>query len=344
MPKYVRTNIVSKSGVNFCKTVVEAAGCLFHSISGDNDIGIDATIELLRNGTPLHVQIAAQIRSGQSYYNEKSRTCSIEVGSHRDYWCKHPLPVIGIVFVPQLGRAHWVMIKPYLETFPGASRVRFTATEANRFDSENFCTVFVPRFTRDIPTISIASALQLVQSAHEDEMYLGLVVLFRRYPRERATWDAMLDLFYRLPADLIPAELIYFLAHVPGHPDIFYFGEQPNAEVMSYAKEKLLCFGYREVVKLLSLIDGEMGISRGSVGQSVEALISFLPKAVYILNDIVHDPMHPMEIRERAAFVLGMHMGKDATSAFSKLIADGSSYAVEMLKYVNEFGKFYPYQ
>ncbi|MBN1226029.1 MAG: DUF4365 domain-containing protein [Deltaproteobacteria bacterium] len=82
MPKYSNSIVTSKSGVNFVKTVVESAGCIFHQIDQENDLGIDAIIELVKDGVPLNKQFAAQIKSGQLFYNGQSNQCLIPVGTH----------------------------------------------------------------------------------------------------------------------------------------------------------------------------------------------------------------------------------------------------------------------
>lgn len=111
MVKYKRTNVTAKTGVNFVRSLVESEGCLFHKIELENDLGIDAIIELVKGETPLHKRIAVQIKSGQSYYNPGSEECLIPIENHREYWASYELPVIGVIFVPSLGRAFWVDIK-----------------------------------------------------------------------------------------------------------------------------------------------------------------------------------------------------------------------------------------
>src|SRR5947209_760179 len=100
MPQYRRSAVTAKQGINFVRSTVENAGSLFIKIEQESDLGIDALLELIENEQPLNQQIAVQIKSGQSYYNEDASECVFPVGTHREYWSKHPLPVFGIVFVP----------------------------------------------------------------------------------------------------------------------------------------------------------------------------------------------------------------------------------------------------
>lgn len=343
MVSYKRTNVTSKVGLNFVRSVVEEGGCLFHKIDQENDLGIDALIEFTRDERPLSKQVAAQVKSGQSYYNANAEECLIPIEHHREYWSAYPLPVIGIVYVPSLKRAHWVDIQRYLKAFPTATAIRFVTSEANRLDSESFHKVFLPALLREIPDIPFDRALALVRSEKPDEAYLGLIVLFRRYPNSRETWDSLFSHFVASPPERIPPILIYYLAHIPWHPDIAYFGENFTKDTRDYASSLLRGFGRTEVFKLLGFIDTENMISRGSIGQSVEALISSLPDADAMLEDIVQDATLGMFIRECAALILVMHIGKAAKPILKQLVDEGSWYADELANYIDQYGRVNPY-
>ena len=75
MPRYPKSAVTAKRSINHVRTVVEDAGSLFIKIEQDNDLGIDALIELIQDGKPLNRQIAVQIKSGQSYYNTDAGDC-----------------------------------------------------------------------------------------------------------------------------------------------------------------------------------------------------------------------------------------------------------------------------
>lgn len=289
MVLYKQTNVTAKNGINFVRSAVEGAGSLFHKIEAENDLGVDGLIELVRDEKPLNRQVAVQVKSGPSYYNSSGEECLIPIESHRDYWLNYPLPVLGIVFVPSLGVAHWVNIKSYLKDHPSNTVIRFHASEANRFDRTAFPKLFVPTVLREVPDLSLAEALNLFDSKKPDESYLGLIVLFRRYPNVLEVWDRLIRSLVERPAPEIPPVLVYFLAHIPWHGDIAYFGEPITTETKAHAKALLARLSREEIVKLLGFIDEETSISRGAIGQSVEAIISSLPNAAEFLKDIVLD-------------------------------------------------------
>jgi hypothetical protein len=73
------------------------------------DFGIDAQIEVVANEKATGKIIAAQIKSGLSYFAHEDQTGIIYRGSLEDldYWLNHDLPVIVILFDPDSQIAYW---------------------------------------------------------------------------------------------------------------------------------------------------------------------------------------------------------------------------------------------
>jgi hypothetical protein len=322
---------------------VEEAGSLFHKIEQENDLGVDALIELLRDGKPLNSQIAVQIKSGQTYYISEPGECVFPIGDHREYWAAHLLPVYGVVYVPALRTAFWVNIKRYLKRSRDATIVRFPASEANRFDSSSFARLFVPSIVKETPTLSLEEALHLVRSSKLDELYLAIVVLFRRYPNVLCVWDEFVRCLRERPVDEIPVQLAYYLAHIPWHGDISYIGEEITPATKEYGRSLLATLDYSEIVKLLGLIDPENSISRGSVGQSVHAVISSVPQGLGLLRRAAADRELSLFLRECAALMLAIEDGSAAATVLKDLTASGSWYAHELLVQLRQYGRINPY-
>ncbi len=343
MSKYPKTAVTAKRGVNHVRTLVEDAGSLFIKIEQENDLGIDALIELIQGGLPLNRQVAVQIKSGQSYFDSESNECRFPIDTHRDYWGKHPLPVIGIVFVPSHKTAYWVDLKEFLNAHPKATTVRFGVSEINKLDEDSFERIFLPAISGKVPFLPLERALQLVRSPNVDEALLAVVVLFRRFPNDTRTWDELVHFFTSRPLENIPGQLIYYMAHVPGHPDIWWTGEGLSSSTRAYADKLFSHFGHNEVLKLLAMIDPEGSIARGSVGQSVEALISSLPDRSALLRRAIADTEAPIFSRECAALILAMNEAKGALQDLGLLAAEGSWTAAEYIRHLHEFGEINPY-
>lgn len=343
MPAYKRSAVTAKEGINFVRSAVESGGSLFIKIEQENDLGIDALIEFIRDERPLNKQIAIQVKSGASFYHPETEGCVFPIGDHRSYWSSHPLPVFGLIYVPSRNAAFWVDIKRYLKANSTATTVRFSATQANIFTVATFATLFVPAVLGELPQLSYFEALQLADSHRPSEIYLGLLVLFRQHQNDHAVWDRLLSLFKRLEPGEIPPIWVYWLAHVPGHGDILYYGDAPSNEIRAYVRAKFAQFGLSEVLKLLDMIDPEDQIARGTLGQSVEAIISSLPNAAALLREVITRSDVSLQVRESAALILAMNEGIAAIPDLQALNGAGSWYAGEMRTHLKEHGSINPY-
>lgn len=301
MPKYLKRNVTSKSGVNHARTVVESCNSIFHEIHQENDIGVDAIIEIIKNEHPTGKMVALQIKSGESFFVRGK--CVIPIENHAKYWSNHHLPMFGIVYVPSLANAYWVDIKKYIAENKDTSTIKYKPTKANTFDAVDFKRVFVPTILKESPAgFSFEDSVELFRSSNYDESFLGLLLLFRSYTDRKEAWDEFVNYLRQRNADELPKIFPYFLAHIPWHPDIWGGNEKVTNETREYGKELLETLGKTEIVKLLSMID-DKGIDRGTVGQSVEAIISSLPQSKLYLAEIVNDNDIELNIRECAATI-----------------------------------------
>lgn len=201
----------------------------------------------------------------------------------------------------------------------------------------------MPAVAGKTPVLDFEEACKLAHSQEPSELYLGLLVLFRRFPNKTEVWDELVRTFIERPTSEIPPVLLYWLAHIPGHGDIFYYGETPSKETRAYARGLFARFGVEQVIKLLSFIDPEGQIGRGTLGQSVEAIVSSLPNVAAMLREIMRSPGVEMSIREFAALILAMKEAEGALPDLAALEAEGSWYAGEVVRHVKEYEWINPY-
>jgi hypothetical protein len=142
MPKYLKTNSTSKAGINYVRTIVESDNLIFQKIDQENDVGIDALIEVVKKERPTGNFIAAQIKSGKSYFDKKSNFCKFPIGGHRDYWSNYSLPVYGIVFINEFESAYWIDIKHYLKNRPTDTIISFEPNLVNVINQTTFITIY----------------------------------------------------------------------------------------------------------------------------------------------------------------------------------------------------------
>jgi len=76
------------------------------------DVGIDAQVEICEAGVPTGRTIALQIKSGVSYFKEENASGYVFRGSltHLDYWLKHSLPVVLVLYDHARKHAWWCWV------------------------------------------------------------------------------------------------------------------------------------------------------------------------------------------------------------------------------------------
>lgn len=343
MPKYKKTNITAKLGVNYVKNIVEESGCIFHKIEQENDLGIDGIIEFIREEKPANKSIALQVKSGLSYFNEKNKECIIPVKSHFEYWSKYPLPVFGLVYIHELKKGYWVDIKKYFEVYGKVSVIKYPANRTNEFDLLNFNRIFLPFNLNEVPVIPFEEALSFFESEHRDEFTLGMIVLFRKYVNQTKVWELFLETIKQNHVEEIPNSMIYYLAHIPWHSDIWYQGEPISEEIKEYALSKISQYDKDMVVKLLSVIDEETGITRGTIGQSVEAIISKVDNIDEILEEIMVEENIELSIKHSSALIYAYYKAEKSLNFLSKLKIEESWFIPELVNQIKEYKWINPY-
>lgn len=335
--KYRKTASIGKLGINFIANLTLKANCIFHEIPADNDIGIDAWVEIIINETPINSAFAMQIKSGSSYFDSKESICKIPIKQHRQYWENYHLPVYGIVHDPNKNEAYWIDVKKYLKYYPSATYITYSAHRANVLNESTFASIFINQHIGNVPDIPYDTAKEFFKSSESEEFYLGLWVLFKKYGYNLEVWSLFSDYFVQNQFDKIPKKLIYYLSFCPWHPDIFSYKDSFTTQSRNYGRLILSKYGKEEVIKLLTFIDPNLGLHRGSVGQSAEAIISINEKRTPILESIVTDSAIDYVIREAAAELLAYYEGLNCINIVQTLTeSDRISMIIDFMKEFNQ--------
>jgi hypothetical protein len=98
-------------GVSALEYFFSEKGWLFRE-QRTHDYGIDAHIEIFENERPTGKLIALQIKSGQSFFHEKTdESFTFRTNDkHVTYWLGHSMPVVIVLYNPQEKTAHWKQI------------------------------------------------------------------------------------------------------------------------------------------------------------------------------------------------------------------------------------------
>lgn len=109
--KVPNTKLVEREGVAKAEIAFGKLGYAFREQT-TNDYGIDAHVEMLKDGTATGRLIALQIKSGVSQFSEKSENSIIFRSdvSHLDYWLNHSLPVLIVLYNPDSERMYWQLV------------------------------------------------------------------------------------------------------------------------------------------------------------------------------------------------------------------------------------------
>src|SRR2546425_10873481 len=112
--KFTRNASLANSGVAYVDKIVHDAGCIFHKVHTETDIGVDGFIEIVFGGKSTGEIIAVQIKSGLSFVaRDEKRYFFKSNQKHLEYWSQYPLPVAGIIFNPKYATAVWTDVTSY---------------------------------------------------------------------------------------------------------------------------------------------------------------------------------------------------------------------------------------
>ena len=138
-----------------------------------------------------------------------------------------------------------------------------------------------------------------------------------KYINEEKTWNTFLDYIQEKEAHEIPHKLIYYLAHIPWHPDIWYSGNNISNNIKVLVLNKIYNYNKATVIKLLSIIGDNM-ICRGSIGQSIEAILSKVKNINSYLADIITEDSTSADIIKNASIILACYIGKKSLPLLKK--------------------------
>lgn len=107
----MRYNPTERIGVNAIEQIVlEQLQWIFRD-QPLIDTGIDAIIEVVKEGNPTCRFIATQIKSGKGNFHEKEKSYTYYASDiHYNYWTKSNLPVILIGYIHENSEAYWEVI------------------------------------------------------------------------------------------------------------------------------------------------------------------------------------------------------------------------------------------
>jgi hypothetical protein len=270
---------LGKKGVNYVTSIVDNNKCNFNGFLQENDVGIDGIIEIFtKSGTPTSCLLAVQIKTGKSYYDDNY--CYIPVNNHKVYWSNYSLPVIGIVCIVndinEVEEAYWVDIKSFLSNNPKTNSIKFERNEKASFNNSSFYYGFCSNFisSSQVSEMTFNEAKELVDNNIQKQ--LGFYVLASRYSNIIESWKILFSHYENLDDELNLSFFFDSLTYTMPHPDHFLTSNryQFSKESKKYVLNKVKDFTEKDILRMLELARG--GIERGTIGESIEILISHI--------------------------------------------------------------------
>lgn len=129
MSRYTTTERLGINAVE--KIVLEDLGWIFREQT-ISDVGIDAHIETVNDGSPTGKLLALQVKTGASHFQDTGDALVYYSSSiHIDYWSDHSLPVLLVAHLPESIETYWVHVSPP-HVSPTQSRWKISIPKSNR--------------------------------------------------------------------------------------------------------------------------------------------------------------------------------------------------------------------
>ncbi|MFD6393911.1 DUF4365 domain-containing protein [Nocardia sp. NPDC060259] len=95
---------IEDEALNRVTALFQRAGHIVHRIDGRNDFGEDLLVTFVEDGHHTGETIALQVKGGTSY--RSARDYRVRVGSHTKSWTGTNVPVVCVVYDPDLERLY----------------------------------------------------------------------------------------------------------------------------------------------------------------------------------------------------------------------------------------------
>lgn len=153
-----------REGVSAVQSIVyKDLGWSFREQTVD-DFGIDAEIEVADQNRLTGKVIAAQIKSGNSYFISATEEGVIFRfdEKHKKYWLKHVLPVIVLLYHPHSKECIWEVINEFTVKKVSDKRYKIVIPKENQFGAPTKAKLLIMAYSRNIEDLA------------EDIDYLGV--------------------------------------------------------------------------------------------------------------------------------------------------------------------------
>lgn len=277
----------------------------FVAAPANRDFGKDGYVDVSEDGKITGQSFFVQVKGGRSYASGGGYRIPVE--DHLVLWRDSPAAVIGIVVDPADERPRWVNLTEALRIDPAAKSV-FVHPGAALDDPEQ-----VVRLLESVRRTAIERYVPLgVGSRSTREQVEAVWEAFAMGHEDAAPLIAVRRSF--LAFDRSAArDSIFALSHCTPHPDIGW--NDSNWLPLRTRDAVAACFrwSFHEVWQLLTFVDPERGMRRGTIGQCVFMLLQEDPDISRAVERVISTADKGDVLSWAAAF--GLHVARENAPA-----------------------------
>ncbi|HEU4323299.1 MAG TPA: DUF4365 domain-containing protein [Roseiflexaceae bacterium] len=318
MKKFSKAKSIGRTGVAFVQSIVSDSGSIFREVPEDTDVGIDGYIEFVEKEVVTGTIVAVQIKTGSSYIKKRNGILFFEVNlskSDINYLYVHQLPTAIIFCENQSGMSGWFNITGHLREKPflikqNRVKISFPCNE-RPFNSQSLQGEFKKTFHDYHIEVDRSYFVELMASHEREKKILGFIGLMSqsRHRFSEITCFMLLNHLFYTDED-IRFNITDALSRYLNHPEVGFF---PPENISDYVEKGISQLRPDRIVDLLktALLDEENLMQRGSIGQSVGVIITYIPGYQEALYDIAVDSKRDSMIRISAMILANEFVMKE---------------------------------
>lgn len=272
------TEFIGREGVHYVGWICSKAKVAFREKS-ITDVGIDGEIEFrdaAKSATGLLASV--QIKSGDSHVDLQNQSFTfVAEQKNFEYWSRHCLPVLGIVYSPTIEKAVWLNLTEYSKEVVTNNRpCRFTQvlSDTSEFNINNLSTTI----------------RQIIENYHSKAVTKEDLQELSEYEDEVAAWKRLTRIFLNSKSDIdILSDAGYRIAlHLP----------RVSTEEKEYFVDRMYHASDAELLNVIGAIEDGINEDRVDVVEPIAELFNYLPNQVERLKALARGRLVPEDWME----------------------------------------------
>ncbi len=309
--QWTKKNIVANEGIIYVQQEVNKHGSIFRPVHQETDVGIDGFIEYVENENATGQLIAVQVKSGDSYLNNKKDKFVLPVSEkHLAYWNNFAVPVVLIFYSPNLNKAVYVEIKSLVIYETYHDRLPITKIEVSienkAFDSNAIDKQFkgILEVYKD-EKILFDSTEKCLENNPQKQKDGFLILSNHPFSRDRKITIYISRQLLMSSDKKLAKDALFILGYGVGRQR---WSWNPNnkeeKDIIQYAMEICASLTVDEIKRVVNLVEGEYWNGPEGLGERAIDVLGCNDNSLIILEGILHDTNYSIELRAFCLYVL----------------------------------------